>query len=197
MFRHICLVTAHAPAAPKQRPLGLERNRDHIEETVETEEELYRKMRSEDEVRISMDPLRGVCPTEEKSDVSRPIRSIKCAVVFNVLYKRCQCVVELCPAWPIWSRDLSPSAQGTRPPPLPGHWEFSLLAASKRINLDGVVDIHEQPNTESAATGQCMCILFFISHLVIQSFGTSPKWFVRITLILVIFFLGLINHIME
>ncbi len=115
MFRHICLVTAHARAAPKQRPLGLERNRDHIEVTVETEEELYRKTRSEDEVRISMDPLRGVCPTEEKSDVSRPIPSIKCAVVFNVLYKRCQCVVELCPVWPIWSRDLSPSAQGTPP----------------------------------------------------------------------------------
>ncbi len=50
-----------------------------------------------------------MCPTEEKSDVSGPIQSIKCAVVFNVLCKGSQCVEELCPAWPIWNRDLTPS----------------------------------------------------------------------------------------
>ncbi len=65
------------------------------------------------------------------------------------------------------------------------------------MNLDGAVGIREQPNPESAATGQCMCILFFISHLVILSFGTSSKWFIRIVLILVIFVFSLINQIME
>ncbi len=56
-----------------------------------------------------------VCPTEEKLNVSGPIRYVKCAVVFNLLCKGSQCIVELCPAWPIWSRNLSPSTQGTRP----------------------------------------------------------------------------------
>jgi hypothetical protein len=39
----------------------------------------------------------------------------KGAVVLNVLYKRDQCGVELYPAWPIWSRNLTPSTQGTFP----------------------------------------------------------------------------------
>ncbi len=86
------------------------------------------------QARKSKETEKYMCSTEEKLDVSRPIRSVKCAVVFNVLYKRSQCVSVL------WSyalpgpygagEDLSPSTQGT--PPLPGHWEFSLLAASKK-----------------------------------------------------------------
>jgi hypothetical protein len=35
------------------------------------------------------------------------------------------------------------------------------------------------------ATRQCMCILFFISHPVILSFGTPPKWFIRMVLIVI------------
>jgi hypothetical protein len=84
VFQRICLVTAHARVVSKQRPLGLERNGDQVAETVETEEELYKKTESEDEVRIGMDP------TGEKSDVSQPIQR---AVVFNVLCQRSQCVV--------------------------------------------------------------------------------------------------------
>jgi hypothetical protein len=80
VFRHICLVTAHAWVVPKQRPLGLERNGGQIEEMVETEEEPYKKTRSEDEVRIGIDLLRGVWSKGKKSDVSGPIRSVKCAV---------------------------------------------------------------------------------------------------------------------
>ncbi len=60
-----------------------------------------------------------MCPTEGKSDVSGPIRYIKCAVVFNVLCKGSQCVEELCPAWPIWSRDLTPSTYCRAPAPPP------------------------------------------------------------------------------
>ncbi len=48
---------------------------------------------------------------------SQPIYE-KCAVVFNVLCKRNQCVVGLFPTWPMWSRNLTPSTQGTRPPSL-------------------------------------------------------------------------------
>jgi hypothetical protein len=57
---------AHALNVLKQRTLGLERNGDQIEETTETGKELYKKTRSQDKVRIGMDPLREVCPTEEK-----------------------------------------------------------------------------------------------------------------------------------
>jgi hypothetical protein len=55
------LAIVHAYGVPKQMPLGLERNGGQIGETAETEEELYKKTRSGEEVRISMDPLRGVC----------------------------------------------------------------------------------------------------------------------------------------
>ncbi len=64
------------------------------------------------------------------------------------------------------------------------------------MDLDRVVDNYEQPNPESATTGQCMYILFIISHLVILSLVTFPQMGYRIVLIVVIF-LGLINHIME
>jgi hypothetical protein len=124
----------------------------------------------------------------KKSDVSGSMRSVKCAVVFNVLCKRSQCTVELCPAWAIWSRDLTSSTKGTRPLPyLPGHWKFSLLAA---LNKDGSGQCGGQPNPESAATGQCMYILFLIYHLVTLSFGTFPQmvYSICMVLIVVIFF---------
>jgi hypothetical protein len=107
--------------------------------------------------------------TGEKLDVNSPIRSVKCAVVFNMLCKRSQCIVELYPAWPIGSRDMSPSTQGT---PLPSACLPTgdlVLQPPRRMNLDGVVYIREWSKPEPAATGQCMCILFFISHLVMLS----------------------------
>ncbi len=100
----------------------------------------------------------------------------------------------------LWSYALpGPYGTGTCPPPPREPSPLCLTTGNsvclqpRKMNLDSIVDIHEQPNPESADTGQCMCILFYISHLVILSFGTSPKWFIRIVLILVIF-LGLINH---
>ncbi len=57
---------AHALNVLKQITLGLERNRVQIEETAETGKELYKKTRPQDKVQIGMDPLREVCPTEEK-----------------------------------------------------------------------------------------------------------------------------------
>jgi hypothetical protein len=71
-----------------------------------------------------------------------------------------------CRALPCLAPDLTPSTQGTYPPPpyFPGHWELSLLAA---LNKDGSGQRSGQPRTAqsgSAATRQCMNILFFISH---------------------------------
>jgi hypothetical protein len=156
VFRCIYFVTTHAQEASKQRLLGLERNGDQMEGMAETEKELHRKTRSEDKGRIGMDPLKGVCPTEEKSDVSGLIRSIKCAVVFNVLCKGSQCIVELCPSWPIWSRDLSPPHPGTRPPLCLATRDSVCLQVSRTMDLDSVVDNRKQPNPEPVATGQCM-----------------------------------------
>jgi hypothetical protein len=64
------------------------------------------------------------------------------------------------------------------------------------MDLDSVVDNRVQPNPESEATGQCMCILIFISHLDDCLLESPLKWFISIVLI-VLMFLGLINHIME
>ncbi len=66
-----------------------------------------------------MDPLRGQCPTGKMLGVSSPDRSVKCAVVSYVPYKRSWCTVELClpgPCGIMWSRDFSPSTQGPPPP---------------------------------------------------------------------------------
>jgi hypothetical protein len=62
--------------------------------------------------------------------------------------------------------------------------------------LDSAVDIHKQPNPDPVALGKCTLILFFISHPVILSFGMLAQMIICIVLIVVIF-LGLINHIME
>jgi hypothetical protein len=63
------------------------------------------------------------------------------------------------------------------------------------MDLDSVADNREQPNPESVAIGECMYILFFISHPGILSFGTFPQMVVCVVLML--YFLGLINHIMK
>jgi hypothetical protein len=64
------------------------------------------------------------------------------------------------------------------------------------MDLGSAVDIRQQPNSEPVALGKCMLILFFISHPVILFFGTLSQMVICIVLIIVIF-LGLINHIME
>jgi hypothetical protein len=78
-----------------------------------------------------------------------------------------------------------PPPRAPRPPPT-GNLVY--LQLSTRMDLDSVADNREQPNLESAAIGQCMDILFFFSHLVTLSFGTPPKGFICIVLIVVIFF---------
>jgi hypothetical protein len=64
------------------------------------------------------------------------------------------------------------------------------------MDLDSAMDIRKQPNPEPVALGKCMLILFLISHPVILSFGMLSQMVICIVLIVVIF-LGLINHIME
>jgi hypothetical protein len=64
------------------------------------------------------------------------------------------------------------------------------------MDLGSAVDIHKQPNPEPVALGKCTLILFFISHPAILSFGMLTQMVNCIVLIVVIF-LGLINHIME
>ncbi len=64
------------------------------------------------------------------------------------------------------------------------------------MDLECAVDIHKPPNPEPGALGKCALILFFISHPAILSFGMITQMVICIVLIVVIF-LGLINHIME
>jgi hypothetical protein len=126
----------------------------------------------------------------KKLGVSGPDLTIKCTVVFNVLCIRSQCTVELCPAWPMWNHveqrpvTLHPG-HPAQPPPHQATGGSVYLQLPRRMNLDCVQSRAAQ--SEPAATGQYMCILFFISHPVILSFGTPPKWFIRIVLIVVIF----------
>jgi hypothetical protein len=103
----------------------------------------------------------NVCPPGEKSDVSGPIRSVKCAVVFNVLCKRSQCVAELCPDWPIWRRDLTPSTHGTCPLPHAWHWQLSLPTA---LNKDGPGQCSGQ--SRAAQSGICSHRTVYV-HIVL------------------------------
>jgi hypothetical protein len=64
------------------------------------------------------------------------------------------------------------------------------------MDLDSAVDIRKQPNPDPVVLGKCTLILFFISCPAILSFGMLSQMVVCIELIIVIF-LGLINHIME
>jgi hypothetical protein len=64
------------------------------------------------------------------------------------------------------------------------------------MDPDSAMDIRKQPNPEPVALGKCTLILFLISHPVILSFGVLSQMVICIVLIVVIF-LGLINHIME
>jgi predicted ABC-type exoprotein transport system permease subunit len=68
------------------------------------------------------------------------------------------------------------------------------------MDLDSAVDMCKKPNPETVALGKCTLILFFIFCPVILSFGTLTyndyQMIVCIVLIVVIF-LGLINHNME
>jgi hypothetical protein len=112
-------------------------------------------------------PLGNSVADGKRSGVSGPIRSIKmysyaqCTMQERSVY---QCVVEMYPVWPIWSRDLAPSTLSTCPSPyLPGYWGLSLLVA---LNKDGPGQWSghlqaAQPRT--CGPGKCMLILFFIS----------------------------------
>jgi hypothetical protein len=129
-----------------------------------------------------------VCSTEEKSDVSGPIRSIKmCSFVQCAMQRKSvYCGAMACLAQ-MEQGPITLHPEHLPPPPLPDHWGLSLLAALKMDGSGQCSGQCEKPNLEPAATGQCMCILFFINHLVILSFGASPKWFFCIVLIVVTF----------
>jgi hypothetical protein len=68
------------------------------------------------------------------------------------------------------------------------------------MDLDSAVDTYKQPNPEPEALGKCTLILFFISHpaaiLSLEYLPNDYQMIICIALIVVIF-LGLINHIME
>ncbi len=61
-----------------------------------------------------------------------------------------------------------PHHPGNHPPLCLATENSVCLQLLRKMNLDSIVDIHEQPNPESADTGHCMCILFLISHLVMS-----------------------------
>ncbi len=137
-----------------------------------------------------------LCPTEVKLDVSGPIRSVKCAIVFNVLCKGSQCIVELCPAWPIWSRDLSPSTQGILPSPLSGHWEFSLLADPKK-DESGQCREHSQAAQSGTTSYRTVYVHIFLYFSSINTVFWNIPQMVHLHSTDCCYFLGLINHIME
>jgi hypothetical protein len=80
------------------------------------------------------------------------------------------------------------------PPPPSLATDLVYLQFPRRMNLDSVYSQAAQCEPEPVAREQCMCLLFFIYHSVILSFGTPPKWFIYI--VLIAFILGLINHTM-
>ncbi len=86
------------------------------------------------------------CVKQKKSLMKAvPSNTLKCAVVFNVLCERNQCVVEIYPVWPMWSRDLTPPPRAPAPLPyLPGHWRLSLLVT---LNKDGSGQCGGHPRT--------------------------------------------------
>ncbi len=120
-----------------------------------------------------------VCSTEKKSGVSGPDWSAKCAVVLNIPCKKRWCSVELCPAWPM----LNHVEQRPVPPP-PGQatGDSVYLQLPRGMYLD--VDLRAaHPKFE--VIGKCSIVLNFSSSNTV--FWNTPKWFICITLIVVIF----------
>jgi hypothetical protein len=99
------------------------------------------------------------------------------------------------PAWTIWSRDLAPSTLSTYSPPyMPGYWGLSLLVA---INKDrpGQWSGHlqaAQPRTCGPGKYMFDIVLYFSNTVIWNAY----QMIINIVLIVVIF-LGLINHNME
>jgi hypothetical protein len=117
---------------------------------------------------------------------SQPIHG-KCAVVFNVQCKRNQCVIEIHPVWPMWSRDLTPPPRAPALIPyLPGN--RSLLVT---LNKDGSGQCSGHPRTaHSTFCGPWRVyvniVLYFSPSDTV--FGTHPRMVICIALIIVIFF---------
>jgi hypothetical protein len=106
------------------------------------------------------------------SGVSSPDWSIKYAVVSNVPYKRSWCTVEPCLPCPygiMWSRDLSPSTQGTCPPPPSQATEDSVyLQLPRRMNLDSVHSRVAHSRTCGYGTVYVNIVLYFSSSNTIS-----------------------------
>jgi hypothetical protein len=74
-----------------------------------------------------------VCPTEEKLNVSGPIRSVKCVQLCSICYAK-----EVSALWsyalpgPYGAGTCPPPPRAPAPPSLPGHWGFSLLVVLKK-----------------------------------------------------------------
>jgi hypothetical protein len=57
------------------------------------------------------------------------------------------------------------------------------------MDQESVVENCELPNPESAAIGECVYILFFISHpVILTAFGMFPEMVICIVLIVALFF---------
>jgi hypothetical protein len=79
------------------------------------------------------------------------------------------------------------------------HEEERVVNLPQQAVRDGAASggtIRGGDNGSSSGHSKCMLILFLISHPVILSFGMLSQMVICIVLIVVIF-LGLINHIME
>jgi hypothetical protein len=129
-----------------------------------------------------------VCPTEKKSGVSGPDRSVKCAVVLNVPCERSWCAVDLCPPGPcgiMWRWDLPHS-----PPP-------QATGGSVWIDLDSVhlVDSRAAQSRICGYRTVYVDIVFYFSSSITVSRNTPQMVYPR--RIDCCYLLGLINHTME
>jgi hypothetical protein len=112
-------------------------NGGQIEETAETEEELYKKTRSKEEVRIGMDPLRGVCLTGKKSGVSVLTDSSSVQLYSMCIQKKLvYCVSPASSCGIMCSRDLPPPPPSAPAPPSQATGDLVYLQLPRRTNLD-------------------------------------------------------------
>jgi hypothetical protein len=105
------------------------------------------------------------------SGVSGTDPSAKCAVVFNVPYKRGWCTVELYPAWPMWNyleQRAVPIHPGC-PPPSQATKDSVYLQLPRRMNLDIV-------HLRTAQSGTCGYETVYVNIVLYFSSSNTVLW---------------------
>jgi hypothetical protein len=103
------------------------------------------------------------------------------------------------PAWPIWSRYLTPFTQSTSPLPyLPGYWGLSLLVALNKDGLGQCSGHLQAAQPRTFGPRKVYINLYFpSSNTVFWNAYLNDYQMIICTVLIVVIFLGLIDHIME